>query len=194
MNHQESRNADTSLYCLHCSCFSHTLPRFCCGSGTFYLSQQEGEKWRCTTCCLCLGMLICVSCNSAQVENWSRYKSNWSTKKEPSSPSNTSARKGEGSQTLVVMADAASGSTVWSREQGEGKEQNRWGEETEWVTGGDSRSSVTPKAQIPFAVLKTNHYFHYTVPSPHTHTVGWITVMVREELPLWWIAGRILSF
>lgn len=69
---------------------------------------------------------------------------------------------------------------------GEGKEQNRWGEETEWVTGGDSRISVTPKAQIPFAVLKTNHYFRYTIPSPHTHIVGWITVLVRQE----WNSGE----
>lgn len=138
-------------------------------------------------------MLICVSCNTAQVENWGRYKSNWSTKKEHSGPSDTCARKGKGNQTLAVAADAANRNTAWSREQGEGKEQSRWGEETEWGTGRGSRSSVTPKVQIPSAVLKANHYFHCIIPSPHTYIVGWITVVVREELPLWWTAGRKLS-
>lgn len=56
-------------------------------------------------------MLICVSCNSAQVENWGRYKSSWSLKKEPSFPLDTGARKGEGSQTLAGVADAASRSS-----------------------------------------------------------------------------------
>lgn len=49
MNHQESRNADTSLYCMHCSCCSYILPSCCCGWATLYLSQEQGEKWRFTT-------------------------------------------------------------------------------------------------------------------------------------------------
>lgn len=95
---------------MHCS-----LPSCCCcGWATFYLLHQANSKVRsedAPLCCLCLGMLICVSCNSAQVENWGRYKSSWSTKKEPSFPLDTSARKGEGSQTQVVVAGAASRSS-----------------------------------------------------------------------------------
>lgn len=64
------------------------------------------------------GCSFVAAATPAQVENWSRYKSNWSTKKEPSFPSDTSARKGEGSQTLAVVADAASRSPQETQHNG----------------------------------------------------------------------------
>lgn len=120
---------------------------------------------------LAVSVYRCTSATAAQVEeNWEVTKATGSRKEEPikfsSAPSDTSARKGERSKTLVIVADAAQESpgsiaqkragtqlqgrssisrTAWSREQEEGEEQNRRAKETKPVTGRNSRIRVTPK-------------------------------------------------
>lgn len=65
MNHQESRNCDISLYCMHCSYGSHTHHQLLAWVGQFFTyadSNEIDENER--LCCLCLWASIFLSCNT----------------------------------------------------------------------------------------------------------------------------------
>lgn len=163
----------------------------------------------------------CDSCPSGGERSGDATKANWKHKGRtrafsppPSFPAYTRARRGEGKRTLMAVADAASRSPQeaqlngglvprWRREetagglhgQGSKKEARSRtdGGRDKMITGGDSRISVTLKAQIPFVICKTNSIF-MTLSPPHTycrlhrlvHCAG------REELAHWWRAGEKL--
>lgn len=171
-------------------------PAVCWGWATFHLHWQQCERWGCTTLLpLCSFTAAVTAAQVEERDLGMLQRPSGSTKEEPvhflllpASPliPEPGGVKGKGPwwQWLMLPAGVPRKHSLmegWYPGGGEQKQQEdcmvkgarrrqgaeQMGEETKWITGGDSRFSVTLKAQIHFVICKAKEYFHDTVSTPH---------------------------